>query len=86
MIFNKRSAKDAARLNPARWYNNVDTAGFTSFNIIAATFYEHYKENNNHSNNASDESFNAKIKRFRAELYGVEDVPFCLFRLTELYA
>ncbi|MDR2473312.1 MAG: transposase, partial [Tannerella sp.] len=30
--------------------------------------------------------FNAKIKRFRAELYGVVDVPFFLFRLMKLYA
>jgi transposase len=90
MIFNKRSTKDAARLNLARWYNDVDNAAFASFNIIAATFYEHYDEilnfYNNRSTNASAESFNAKIKRFRAELYGVVDVPFFLFRLMKLYA
>jgi transposase len=90
MIFNKRSTKDAARLNPARCYNDVDNAGFISFNIIAATFHEHYDEilnfYNNRSSNASAESFNAKIKRFSAERYGVVDVHFFLFRLTELYA
>ncbi|MDD2595284.1 MAG: DDE transposase, partial [Bacteroidales bacterium] len=32
------------------------------------------------------ESFNSKIKSFRAQLRGVVDVKFFLFRLTKLYA
>lgn len=36
-IFNKRSTKDCARLNLARWYNRVADSGFKSFNTIAAT-------------------------------------------------
>jgi hypothetical protein len=36
--------------------------------------------------NAAAESFNAKIKAFRAELRGVLDIPFFLFRLSKLYA
>ncbi len=43
-IFNRRSTKDCARLNLARWYNSVAQAGFKSFNTIAATFYEHADE------------------------------------------
>ncbi|MDR1654174.1 MAG: DDE transposase, partial [Prevotellaceae bacterium] len=30
--------------------------------------------------------FNAKIKHFRAELKGVLDIPFFLFRLSKIYA
>ncbi|MDR2774715.1 MAG: transposase [Tannerella sp.] len=90
MIFNKRSAIAAARLNMARWYNRVEEAGFHSFNVIAATFYQHSNEilnfYNNRSTNASAESFNAKIKHFRAELKGVLDIPFFLFRLSKIYA
>ncbi|MDR1197875.1 MAG: transposase, partial [Prevotellaceae bacterium] len=90
MIFNKRSIKDSARLNMARWYNKVEEAGFHSFNVIAATFYEHSEEilnfYTNRSSNASAESFNSKIKSFRAELRGVLDIPFFLFRLSKLYA
>ena len=90
MIYNKNSHKDAARLSLARWYNKVDTSGFKSFNIIAATIYEHYDEIlnyfNNRSTNAFAESFNAKIKQFRASLRGVSDVKFFLFRLSKLYA
>ncbi|MCL2738112.1 MAG: transposase, partial [Bacteroidales bacterium] len=32
------------------------------------------------------ESFNAKIKSFRASLRGVSDMKFFLFRLSKIYA
>ena len=44
---------------------------------------------NNRSTNASAESFNAKIKEFRAQfrgVRGVRDVKFFLYRLTKLFA
>ncbi len=48
---------------------------FHSFTVIAATFYEHYDEilnfYNNRASNAMAESFNAKIKLFKANLRGV---------------
>ena len=90
MTFAKNTIKDAARLSMARWYNKVEEAGFRSFNVIAATFYEHYDEilnfYNNRSSNALAESFNAKIKLFRANLRGVVDKKFFLFRIANLYA
>lgn len=90
MIFSKNTVKDAARLSLARWYNKVDESGFKSFNVIAATLYEHYEEVLNffvnRATNAFAESFNAKIKAFRASLRGVTDIKFFLFRLTKLYA
>ena len=90
MIFSKNTFKDAARLSMAKWYNKVEEAGFKSFNVIAATFYEHYQEilnfYNNRSSNAMAESFNAKIKLFRANLRGVVDKKFFLFRIAKLYA
>ena len=90
MIFSKNSIKDAARLSMARWYYKVEEAAFKSFNIIAATFYEHYDEilniYNNRASNAMAESFNAKIKLFRANLRGVVDKKFFLFRIANLYA
>ena len=70
MIFSKNTIKDAARLSMAKWYDKVERAGMKQFNVIAATFYEHYDEilnfYNNRSTNAAAESFNAKIKLFRA--------------------
>lgn len=90
MIFAKNTVKDAARLSMAKWYNKVGEAGFHSFNVIAATFYEHYDDilnfYNNRSSNAAAESFNSKIKLFRANLRGVADKSFFLFRITKLYA
>ena len=89
-IFNKRSTKDSARLNLARWYNRVADSGFKSFNTIAATFYEHSDEIlnffDNCSTNASAESINPKIKAFRAKLHGVNDTKFFIFRLCNIYA
>ena len=32
------------RLSMAKWYNKVEEAGFHAFNVIAATFYEHYDD------------------------------------------
>ena len=64
--------------------------GAFSFNVIAATFHEHYNEilnfYNNRSSNAMAESFNAKIKLFRANLRGVVDKKFFLSRIADLYA
>ena len=90
MIFAKNTIKDSARLSMARWYNKVEEARQHSFNVIAATFYEHYDEilnfYNNRASNAMAESFNAKIKLFRANLRGVADKKFFLFRIAKLYA
>ena len=74
----------------ARWYNKVEEAGLHSFHVIAATFHEHYEEilnfYNNRSSNALAESFNAKVKLFRANLRGVLDKKFFLFHIAKLYA
>lgn len=89
MIFSKNTIKDAARLSMAKWYNKVDEARMKQFNVIAATFYEHYDEilnfYNHRSTNAAAESFNAKIKLFRANQHGVADKKFFLFRIAKLY-
>ena len=36
--------------------------------------------------NASAESFNAKVKAFRAQFRGVRDIPFFIFRLAKIFA
>ena len=80
------TSKDAARLALARWYEKIEESGFRSFNIIAATLYEHYDEVLNFFVNRSTnaEAFNAKIKSFRAALRGVVDLKFFLFRLSKI--
>ena len=90
MIFSRYTIKDVARLAMARWYNKIEEGQLHSFNVIAATFYEHYDDilnfYNNRSSNALAECFNAKIKLFRANLRGVADKKFFLFRIANLFA
>ncbi len=89
-IFENNTDKNVARLKLAHWYNKVENSEFKSFNTIARSIQMHYDSIlnyfNNRSTNASAESFNAKIKEFRAQFRGVRDVKFFLFRLTKLYA
>jgi len=89
-IYQNTKEKNVALTKLARWYNEVDKANFKSFNTISRTIQIHYRTIlnyfNNRSTNASAESFNAKIKAFRAQFRGVRDIPFFLFRLTKIFA
>lgn len=90
MIFSQTQVKGVAYTKLARWYNDVTESEFKSFNTISATIYSHYQNIlnffDNRSTNASAESFNAKIKAFRATQRGVTDIAFFLFRLSKIYA
>ena len=73
----------------AQWYDTVEKAGFKSFNTVARTIQNHYPTILNfferRSTNAAAESFNAKIKAFRAQFRGVRNIPFFLYRLSKIY-
>lgn len=90
MIFSKNKVKGVAYTKLAKWFNDVTESGFKSFNTISATLYSHYPEVlnffDNRSTNASAESFNAKLKAFRATQRGVTDISFFLFRVAKIYA
>ena len=90
MIFSKNTDKGVAYTTMAKWFNDGTESGFKSFNTISATFYSHYPEIltffDNRSTNASAESFNAKLKAFRATQRGVVDIEFFLFRVAKIYA
>ena len=90
MIYSHSKTKGNALPKLALWYNDVEKAGYESFKTIAETIQANYYQVlnffNNRSTNASAESFNAKIKSFRAQLRGVTDVKYFLFRLTNIYA
>jgi transposase len=89
-IFEHTKDKIYAYTKLAKWHETVNQAGFKSFNSISRTIQNHYKTIlnyfDNRSTNASAESFNAKIKAFRAQFRGVTNVGFFLFRLTQIYA
>ena len=89
-IYNARSIKDAARLKLARWFNEVEKLGVDNFYTVIDTFKTHYDTILNffvnRATNANAESFNAKVKAFRAQFRGVTDIPFFLYRLMKLCA
>ena len=81
-IFNTATTMEVAYTKLAHWYKDVENTGFRAFNTIANTISLNYRSIlnyfTNRSTNASAESFNAKIKAFRAQFRGVrykESVP-----------
>lgn len=89
-IYNLKTEKSIAMLKLAHWFKNIEESGFKSFHILLKTFTIHYNEIlnyfNQRSTNASAESFNAKIKKFRNNFRGVRDKAYFLFRLQNIYA
>lgn len=89
-IFNKKTEPGIARLNLARWYNDVESFGYDGFNKVIETFENHNETIVNYFEdrltNASAESFNAKIKAFRTQFRGVGDIKFFMYRLATLYS
>ena len=90
MIFSQRCTKEQGRESLRSWYEKVSEFGNKAFNDIAAAMYDREDEILNYfinrSTNASAESLNAKIKHFRAQLRGIVDKKFFLFRLAKIYA
>ena len=89
-IFENTKDKTIGLSRFAKWNEKVRQSGFKSFNSIARTMSIHYQNIlnyfDNRSTNASAESFNAKIKAFRAQFRGVRNIPFFLFRLSNIFA
>lgn len=73
-----------------KWYTDTYKKKYTHFYIAANSIKYHLKNILhffiNRNTNANAESFNSKIKLFRANLRGVTDIPFFLFRLANLFA
>lgn len=89
-IFRNCKSRETAYKPLNFWYDEVEKTGLESFRTVSRSIYHHYREIlnffKNRSTNASAESFNAKIKAFRASSRGVRDISFFLFRLSKLYA
>ena len=89
-LFNRKSTPSQARLNLARWYNDVEAFGENEFARVLETFENHNDTIINYFErrltNASAESFNAKVKAFRTQFRGVGDIKFFMFRLATQYA
>lgn len=81
---------DNAKLRFLKWIDDVMAKELNEFYTVANTLKNNL--NNilnffvNRNTNANAESFNSKIKLFRANQRGVTDVQFFLFRLFKLFA
>lgn len=85
-IKNKTTAKEAFKDWIEDTYTNELKTFYTVSNTVKANFENILNFFNNRNTNANAESFNAKIKLFRANLRGVTDTEFFLFRLQKLFA
>ena len=90
MIFsNTKATLATAHESMQKWYEKVKAFANDSFNTAADTICDREDEVLNYfinrATNASAESLNSKIKQFRAQLRGVVDLDFFLYRLSLIF-
>lgn len=83
-------SKEEAVESFKKWYTKVEEKQIEAFLVVADSIRLHQATILNYfinrSTNASAESFNAKLKGFRAVVRGVRDKKFFLFRIAKLYS
>ena len=88
-IFSKTKDWKKARKALHKWYKNVGNTRIKEIISVRDTIKskEEYILNyfNNRSTNASAESFNSRVKGLRAQVHGVNDLPFFMFRCTKIF-
>lgn len=86
---NKPIDRVTAKVKLHEWYQKVSAC--TLREVKAARDAIKYKEDEvlnyfiNKSTNAHAESLNSKLKGFRAQLRGVQDLPFFMFRASMIF-
>ncbi|UKI46414.1 MAG: transposase [Phocaeicola vulgatus] len=86
---NKSIDRVTAKVKLHEWYQKVSAC--TLREVKAARDAIKYKEDEvlnyfiNRSTNAHAESLNSKLKGFRAQLRGVQDLPFFMFRASMIF-
>ena len=81
--------RDAARVKLHGWYKTVNRCTIREINSARDAIKS--REDNvlnyflERSTNASAESLNSKMKGFRAQLRGVSDLPFFMYRLCQIF-
>lgn len=90
-IYEYGETKGHAHEKLQAWYNQLETSieilpafetPMQTIKLHEATILNYF---DGRRTNAAAESFNAKIKNFRALQRGVRDVPFFLYRLAKIY-
>ena len=83
---NKNLTKETAKQKFKEWYGKVAASTLREIKSVRNTirFYEDEILNyfDGRKTNASAESLNSKIKCFRAQVKGVRDIPFFMYRLA----
>lgn len=89
-IFNTNTTPTKAMKKMNDWYEKVRQLGNANFRSVVKTFKNHAPIILNYfrrrATNASAEAFNFKVKIFGAQMKGVRDRNFFIFRLVKLYA
>jgi len=88
--YERSHCKEEAVESFKKWYTKVEEKQIEAFLVVADSIRLHQATILNYfinrSTNASAESFNAKLKGFRAVVRGVRDKKFFLFRIAKLYS
>lgn len=89
-IFETAKTREKAKERFNGWFIKISQSGLKSLISAGNTVQQNLGKILNYfpdgSTNASAETFNAKLKGFRALVRGVRDVSFFLFRIEKLYA
>ncbi len=88
-IFSRNKDKKKAKKALRKWYKNVGRTRIREIISVRDTIKakEEYVLNyfDNRSTNASAESFNSKVKGLRAQVHGVNDLAFFMFRCSQIF-
>ncbi len=88
-IFKMHITREEAEGKLNEWYKEVNACTLREIKAArnAIKEREEYVLNYflNRSTNAAAESLNAKIKGFRAQLHGIADIPFFLYRVCTIF-
>jgi transposase len=86
----EETSRAVAKEKITNWINKTKLLNMTVFNTVTNSINYHLETILNfflkRHTNANAESFNSKIKLFRANQRGVVDVKFFLFRMEKLFA
>jgi transposase len=89
-IYEKSITKEEAKAEYLKWYKKVEEKGFEVFNTAMNSIKNNEEEILNFFNerrtNCLAETFNSKIKAFRAAFRGVKDLSFFLYRVSLIFA
>lgn len=89
-IYTDYDNQGVARVKLALWFNQVEAWHYEEFDTVIKTLANHHDRILNFFNdkrtNASAEAFNSKLKHFRTEFRGVNELSFYLYRVKQLFA